>query len=101
MNNNVKLFYEWYIDWYKTNIKDITVIISLPNELQPYKEDNVVILDLFNPNNDFVDSEPYLKSLLEKADELGIIIYLDVNPKYKKYGFELTPNNKFLKRLPK
>ena len=110
----VTSFYKWYVDWYKTILNKMTIMISLPNELQPFKEDNVVILEVFKATSDFVDSEPYLKVMLEKADELGIIIYHDPEPKYDKkntrllylwlyeqYGFELTTNNKFLKRLPK
>ena len=110
----VKLFYEWYIKWYKGILNDMTIMISLPNELQPIKEDNVVIIDLFKPTSDFVVTEPYLKEILEKADEFGITIYLDPEPKYptkntkkfyifwyKEFGFEITPNQEFMKRLPK
>lgn len=111
---NTKLFYEWYVKWYKGILNDMTIMISLPNELQPFREKNVVILELFKPTSDFVDTEPYLKEMLEKADELGIIIYHDPEPKYnqkntrlfylwlyKQYGFELTQNHVFMKRLPK
>jgi hypothetical protein len=110
----VTSFYKWYIDWYKTILHEMTIMISLPNELQPFKEDNVVILELFKPTSDFVVSEPYLKAILEKADEFGIIIYLDPEPRYptkntkqayifwyKEFGFELTPNQQFMKRIPK
>jgi hypothetical protein len=98
---NVTLFYKLFIDWYKTILNEMTIMISLPNELQPFKEDNVVILEVFKATSDSVNSEPYLKSLLGKADELGIVIYLDKNPKYKQYGFVDTPNKQFMKRIPK
>ena len=110
----VTLFYKWYIEWYKTILNEMTIMISLPNELQPFKEDNVVILELFKPMSDFVISEPYLKEILEKADEFGITIYLDPEPRYstrnprsffiswyKQFGFDLTQNKVFMKRLPK
>ena len=110
----VKSFYKWYIDWYKTILKEMTIIISLPNELLPFKEENVVIIELFKPINDFVLTEPHLKAILEKADEFGIAIYIDPEPKYptkntkevyifwyKEFGFELTPNQQFMKRIPK
>jgi hypothetical protein len=89
-------------------------MISLPNELQPFKEENVVILEVFKPTSDFVVSEPYLKAILEKADDFGIIIYLDPEPRYhkkntkdvcvwfyKQHGFVETPNQQFMKRTPK
>jgi hypothetical protein len=89
-------------------------MISLPNELQPFKEENVVILEVFKPTSDFVVSEPYLKAILEKADDFGIIIYIDPEPKYptkntkslyvwfyKQHSFVETPNQQFMKRTPK
>ena len=110
----VTSFYKWYIDWYKTILDEMTIMISLPNELQPFKEDNVVILELFKPTSDFVVSEPYLNAILQKADEFGIIIYLDPEPRYptkntksvyvwyyKEHGFVDTPNQQFMKRTPK
>jgi hypothetical protein len=110
----VKSFYKWYIDWYKTILNDMTIIISLPNELLPFKEDKVVVIELFKPTSDFVVTEPYLKAILEKADEFGITIYIDPEPRYptkntkevyifwyKEFGFEVTPNQEFMKRIPK
>jgi hypothetical protein len=111
--HKITSFYKWYIDWYKTILNEMTIIISLPNELQPLKEDNVVIIEVFKPTSDFVKSEPYLNVILEKADEFGIIIYLDPEPRYptkntkqgyifwyKEFGFEITTNQEFMKRLP-
>jgi signal recognition particle subunit SEC65 len=110
----VKSFYKWYIDWYKTILNEMTIIISLPNELLPFKEDKVVVIELFKPTSDFVVTEPYLKAILEKADEFGITIYIDPEPRYptkntkegyifwyKEFGFEVTPNQEFMKRIPK
>jgi hypothetical protein len=113
LENKVKLFYEWYIDWYKNILNSMTIMISLPNEFRPIKEDNAVIIECFKPNNDFVLSLPHLQFLLEKADEFGITVYIDPQPKYntrnsknlyvqyyKEYGFELMPNEELMKRLP-
>ena len=111
----VTSFYKWFIDWYKNILNAMTIMISLPNELIPFKfvEDNVVILECFKPTNDFVLTEPHLEAILEKADEFGITIYIDPEPKYhtkntkdvcvwfyKQHGFEETPNQQFMKRLP-
>lgn len=111
---NVRSFYKWYIDWYKNILNAMRIIISLPNELLPFKEDNVVIIELFKPTNDFVLTEPHLKAILEKADEFGITIYIDPEPKYptrntkslyiwfyEQHGFVETPNQQFMKRTPK
>jgi len=111
---NVKSFYEWYINWYKNILNAMSIIISLPNELLPFKEDNVVIIELFKPTNDFVLTDLHLEYILEKADEFGITIYIDPEPKYptkntkdvyvwfyKEYGFVETPNQQFMKRTPK
>jgi hypothetical protein len=78
------------------------------------KEDNVVIIELFKPTSDFVLTNVHLTSILEKADEFGITIYIDPEPKYptkntkevfifwyKEFGFEFTPNEQFMKRFPK
>jgi len=110
---NVKSFYDWYTDWYKRNKNEITLMISLPNELRPFKEDNVVIFDKFEKSNKSVKAYKYLQQIIDKADEYGVTIYLEPTPignvktkselidYFKKFGFELTPNNKFMKRLPK
>lgn len=109
----VKSFYEWYVDWYKGIKNEITILISLPNELQPFKENNVVIINKFKKERDDIKAYNYLQQMLNKADEFGITIYLQPTPignvktkselidYYKKFGFELTPNLEFMKRLPR
>jgi len=109
----VKSFYDWYTDWYKRNKNEITIMISLPNELQPYKENNVVIINEFKKERESVKAYTYLQQMLNKSDEFGITIYLEPTPignvktkselidYYKKFGFEVTPNKEFIKRLPK
>jgi len=109
----VGLFYKWYIDWYKGIKNDITIIIALPNELRPFKEDNVVIFDKFEKSNKSVKAYKYLQQIVDKADEYRVTIYLEPTPigntktrnelieYYQSFGFELTPNKEFMKRLPK
>ena len=109
----VKSFYQWYIDWYKGIKNDITIMISLPNELRPFAEENVVILDKFKKDNASVKAYKYMQKIVDKADEFKVTIYLEPKPigdtktkwelidYYRKFGFELTENKEFMKRLPK
>lgn len=109
----LKSFYEWYIDWYKRIKNEITITISLPNELQPFKENNVVIINKFKKEREDIKAYNYLQQMLNKSDEFGITIYLEPTPignvktkselidYYKKFGFESTPNKEFMKRLPR
>lgn len=121
-NNSLK-FMKWYIDWYKTINQKMNITFSLPNQLAPFKEENVVILDLFEKIEQSIDAKPYLNKIIDKADELGVTIYLEPMPRYKyflknlekrkkiskdylinyyqKFGFKLTPNKDFMKRIPK
>jgi len=118
-----KKFMQWYIDWYKgiSNLMNIT--FSLPNQLLPFKENNVVILDLFEKKKQDIDAKKYLYEIVKKANELGVVIYLEPKPSHKyfftneakkkkitkeylidyytNFGFEVTQNKKFMKRLPK
>jgi hypothetical protein len=109
-----KEFYEWFLGWYKEVCNEVNVMISVPNEIQPYIQNDVIILDLFKATSDFVITEPYLKQILDKADEFGLTIYFDPEPKYptkntkqififwyNQFGFELTENGLFMKRVPK
>ena len=111
ITSNMASFYQWFIDWYKTNLDEVTIMISFPNELQPFKEDNIAILELLKPKDDFVIVEPYLKSILDKADEFDITMYVDPQPRYatrntkeffiswyKQFGFQLTDDKNLMKR---
>jgi hypothetical protein len=72
-------FYKWFIDWYKTKLDEVTIMISLPNELTPFKTDeNSVILEVLRVENKDTNSKQYLKELLDKADEYGVKIYLNL-----------------------
>lgn len=120
---NAKDFMRWYIDWNKTINKKINISFSLPNIIQPFKESNVVILDLFEKIDQKIDAKQYLNKIIENADKYGVVIYLEPILKYKyflkniekrkkiskdylisyyqKFGFQLTTNGRFMKRLPK
>ena len=120
---NAEDFMRWYIDWNKTINKKINISFSLPNIIQPFKESNVVILDLFEKIDQKIDAKQYLNKIIENADKYGVVIYLEPIPRYKyflkniekrkkiskdylisyyqKFGFQLTTNGRFMKRLPK
>jgi hypothetical protein len=71
--------------------------------IQPFKEKNAVILDVFEKKNQTINAELYLKKIVEKANEYDVVIYLEPKDKieqYQKFGFQLTPNKQFMKRLP-
>ena len=79
---NIKSFIEWFINWYKPISKDINISLSIPNELQPYKENDVVILDVFEKKNQNIDAKKYLKEIINKADKYKITIYLEPVPRH-------------------
>ena len=104
---NPNLFMNWYIDWYKGISDKMVITMSLPNAIAPFREKNVVILDVFEKKDQNTDAKPYLKKIVEKADEYGVVIYLEPKPRtdsvidyYERFGFELTPNKQFMKRIP-
>ena len=111
---------KWYIDWYKGISDKMNITLSFPNVLSPFKEKNVVIMDLFEKINQTIDAKIYLQEIINKADEYKVTIYLEPMPRYKyflkniekrrriskeylisyyeKFGFELTTNRQFMKR---
>jgi GNAT superfamily N-acetyltransferase len=118
-NGSLKLM-KWYIDWYKGISDKMNITLSLPNLLSPFKENNVVIMDLFEKIDQTIDAKKYLQEIINKADEYKVTLYLEPIPRYKyflddaekirriskeylisyyeKFGFELTPNRQFMKR---
>lgn len=119
-NEGSKNLMKWYIDWYKNISDKMNITLSLPNLLAPFKEKNVVIMDLFEKINQEIDAKTYLQEIIRKADEYKVTIYLEPMPRYKyflkniekrkkiskeylieyyeKFGFKLTPNAQFMKR---
>lgn len=122
-NVNSNKFMMWFIEWYKPISDKMNITFSLPNIIAPFKEENVIIMDLFEKIDQNIDAKEYLKDITNKADEYDVIIYLEPMPRYKyflkniekrkkiskeylisyykKFGFELTPDGNFMKRLPK
>ena len=76
---NAEDFMRWYIDWNKTINKKINISFSLPNIIQPFKESNVVILDLFEKIDQKIDAKQYLNKIIENADKYRVL------KKQKKY----------------
>lgn len=104
------------------------IMFSIPNELhlQDFlnliKEENVVVLELFEKIDQNIDAKPFMNQICSKADELCITIYVEPVPRiryfkdnsekkekitkeylveyYKGFGFEPTSDNRFMKRLP-
>jgi hypothetical protein len=122
-NVNSNKFMMWFIEWYKPISDKMNITFSLPNIIAPFKEENVIMMDLFEKIDQNIDAKEYLKDITNKADEYDVIIYLEPMPRYKyflkniekrkkiskeylisyykKFGFELTPDGNFMKRLPK
>jgi hypothetical protein len=102
---NSNSFMKWFVQWYKAISNKVNISFSLSNHLQPFKEKNVVILDTFEKIDQSIDARPYLQEIVQKADEYGVVIYLEPKPRhkvgyYENFGFELTPNKLFMKRKP-
>jgi hypothetical protein len=123
--NKTKEFFNWFIEWVKPKLTDISIFISVPNELQPIKENDIdvydaIILDIFEKINQKLDAKIYLQEILDKADEFSLKIYLKPIPRYKyikskkhkskitqeylinyykNFGFEIS-ENEYLVRKP-
>jgi predicted SprT family Zn-dependent metalloprotease len=119
---NSNSFMKWFVQWYKPISNKVNIAFSFPNHLQPFKEKNIAILDVFEKTDQKIDAKPYLQEIVQKADEYGVVIYLEPKLRhkhfqdnlekkekiskdylvgyYEKFGFELTPNKLFMKRLP-
>jgi predicted GNAT family N-acyltransferase len=118
----VQSFSKWFIDWYKPISDEMNISFSLPNEIQPYKEKNVVILDVFEKKDQSIDAKKYLQKIVDKADEFKVTIYLEPSPKhtyfldneekkskitkeylinyYSKFGFVVNSDYYSMKRTP-
>jgi hypothetical protein len=102
---NSNSFMKWFVQWYKPISNKVNIAFSFSNHLQPFKEKNVVILDVFEKIHQRVDAKPYLQKIVQQADKYGVVIYLEPKPRhkvgyYENFGFELTPNKLFMKRKP-
>jgi hypothetical protein len=76
-------FMKWYVEWLKDVKEYVNVFISIPNELSSPIQDGkgkIVILDVIEKKGD-ADAKKYMNQILEKADELGVSIYLQPIPR--------------------
>lgn len=80
-------FFEWYIEWIKKyNILDnISIMFSLPTKFTSFKSDNSnhIILEIFEKKNLAVNAKPYLKKIIEAADNYNVTIFIEPIPRFK------------------
>lgn len=128
IENNKKLI-NWFVGWYKDDVyKKMNIIVSIPFFDYNYgvdnvNKDNIVVLDIFEKKDQNIDAKKYLKEICDKADDYGVIIFLEPEPRfnyiqdneskkqkitkeylinyYSKFDFEKIKNKEFLIRLPK
>jgi len=119
---NSNSFMKWFVQWYKPISNKVNIAFSFSNHFHPFKEKNVVILDVFEKIDQSIDAKPYLQEIVQQADKYGVVIYLEPKPRhkhfqdnlekkkkiskdylvgyYQKFGFELTANKLLMKRKP-
>ena len=79
-------------------------MFSVPNELHVQgllsliKEENVIVLELFEKIDQTIDAKPYMQQICDKADELGITMYLEPNPRYKYFRENIVKKQKISKQ---
>jgi hypothetical protein len=116
--NRAGAFYHWFKEWYKPLHSKVNILISIPNEIQPYIVGDILILDLFEKIDQSIDAKIYLQQIIDKAKEFKLTIYLFPSPRHKyitseehknkinmdyvigyfeKFGFELSENKQFMK----
>lgn len=128
IENNKKLI-NWFVGWYKDDVyKKMNIIVSIPffdynYSVDNVNKDNIVVLDIFEKKDQNIDAKKYLKEICDKADDYGVIIFLEPEPRfnyiqdneskkqkitkeylinyYSKFDFEKIKNKEFLIRLPK
>ena len=118
-------FMEWVIEYNVNNKDEILAFFSLPSKyINPSlvsENNNNVILDVFEKQKDNIDAKKHFQKILDKADELGVTIYLEPIPRvhklksrehkqkitkdylikyYNNFGF-IKDNNGFMVRPPK
>ena len=118
-------FMKWVIEYNVNNKDEILAFFSLPSKyINPSlvsENNNNVILDVFEKQKDNIDAKKHFQKMLDKADELGVTIYLEPIPRvhklksrehkqkitkdylikyYNNFGFT-KDNNGFMVRPPK
>lgn len=87
IGNNLE-FYKWFIGWYKPISKDMNIAISLPADIgfnNTFKDANYIVLDVFEKIKQNIDAKPFLSEIIKKADEYGVVIYLEPKPRYSRF----------------
>lgn len=115
-------FMKWVTEYNVNNKDEILAFFSIPSKYTSPKlvSENIIILDVFEKQKDNVDAKKHFQKILDKADELGITIYLEPIPRvhklkseehkakitkqylknyYSKFGF--VEKNDFMIREPK
>ena len=82
-------FFKWYIEWYRPISKRISIAFSIPNELtDSIVSKDAIVLDVFSKIDQTINAKELLKDITDKADELGISIYLLPTPIHHKLSDE-------------
>ena len=81
-------FMKWVIEYNVNNKDEILAFFSLPSKyINPSlvsENNNNVILDVFEKQKDDIDAKKHFQKMLDKADELGVTIYLEPIPRVHK-----------------
>jgi len=81
-----------FADYFSTHKDEILAFFSLPSKyINPSlvsENNNNVILDVFEKQKDGIDAKKHFQKILDKADELGVTIYLEPIPRVHKLKSE-------------
>ena len=81
-------FMKWVTEYNVNNKDEILAFFSLPSKyINPSllsENNNNVILDVFEKQKDDIDAKKHFQKILDKADELGVTIYLEPIPRVHK-----------------
>ena len=83
-------FMKWITEYNKNNSDEILAFFSLPSEyINPnLLSENNIILDVFEKQKDNINAKKHFQKMLDKADELGVNIYLKPIPRVHKLKSE-------------
>lgn len=103
-----KKYFKWFLGFYKKQIVDeingepnVIIMLHAPNELSPdfmERNDDILSIEYFegvrNIKNEDLNS--ILSEMCQKADELGMTLYLDTKPKKNPTPQNIYDNNGFI-----
>ena len=67
-------YLEWFFEWQQPLRNKVNIVFTINNPLQPFKEDDVLIIERF----DVIDTDKekeYVDVIFNKAKELNITMY--------------------------